>query len=80
MSTAEIREKLHLYIDAADDRKVEAMYTMVEDEIEGNYDHWDDEDFVEEMTNRENSYLDGTMKTYTLEESINRAKEALKNR
>ena len=80
MSTAEIREKLHLYIDAAEDRKVEAMYAMVEGEIEEKYDHWNDEEFVEEMTNRENAYLDGTMKTYALEESINRAKEALKNR
>ena len=30
MTTAAIREKLHEYINIADDKKVEAIYTMVE--------------------------------------------------
>jgi hypothetical protein len=34
MSTAEIRQKLFEYIRMADDRKVKAIYTIVESEIE----------------------------------------------
>lgn len=33
MSTETIRERLHEYIRYADDKKVNAIYTMVEDEI-----------------------------------------------
>lgn len=34
MSMSEIREKLIRYIRVADDKKVKAIYTMVEDEME----------------------------------------------
>ncbi len=33
MTIAAIREKLHDYINIADDKKVEAIYIMVEDEL-----------------------------------------------
>ena len=36
METVEIREKLHQYIDLADERKIEAIFIMLEDEI-GSY-------------------------------------------
>jgi len=52
MTTAAIREKLHDFINTADDRKVEAMYTLVENEIEDTYDHWEDEEFLAEMKKR----------------------------
>ena len=34
MTTATIRKKLHDYINIADDKKVKAIYTIVEDEME----------------------------------------------
>ena len=34
MSTSEIRQKLHNYLEVQDDKKVKALYTIVEDEIE----------------------------------------------
>jgi len=34
MTTATIRKKLHDYINIADDKKVEAIYTIVEDDLE----------------------------------------------
>jgi hypothetical protein len=37
MDTATIREQLHHYLDVADDRKIEAIYTMVEDEIQQSF-------------------------------------------
>jgi hypothetical protein len=78
MSTVDIRQKLHDYIDAAPDKKVEAIFTMVEDEIEEDYDHWEDEEFVAELQRREDNYLKGKSKTYTMEESLERARQAIK--
>ena len=34
MSTSEIRQKLHNYLEVQDDKKVKALYTIVEEEIE----------------------------------------------
>ncbi len=34
METSAIRNKLHEYIDIADERKLQAIYTILEDEIE----------------------------------------------
>lgn len=40
METNAIREKLHQYIDAADERKIQAIYIILEDEIvSDNYDN-----------------------------------------
>lgn len=34
MKTSVIRQKLHEYLESAEDKKIKAIYTMVEDEIE----------------------------------------------
>ncbi len=65
MDTVEIRQELHDYIESAPDKKVEAIYTMVEEGIEEPYDHWEDEEFVAELQRREDDYLTGEVKTYT---------------
>ena len=74
MKTADIRYKLHYYIETAQDKKLKAIFAMAEDEIEETYDHWNDEKFVAELQRRENAYLNGTSKTVTLPQSVNRAK------
>jgi predicted transcriptional regulator len=33
MSTADIRKKLHQYIDESEEKKIHAIYTLLEDEI-----------------------------------------------
>ena len=35
MNTTELRHKLHNYLEVAEPQKIKAIYTMVEDEIEG---------------------------------------------
>ena len=50
---------------------------MVEDEIEANYNHWNDEHFVAGLEVREQSFLNGTAKTYTLTEAPTNAREAI---
>ncbi|RZA03335.1 MAG: hypothetical protein EOP47_03255 [Sphingobacteriaceae bacterium] len=68
MTTAAIREKLHEYINIADDKKVEAIYTMVEDEIINTTDIWEDEVFLNELDRRMEELKSGKVKPVTLEE------------
>lgn len=79
METAELKDKLHHYIENAKDEKLQAIFSMVKDEIASTYNHWDDENFIAELMERERSYLNGTSKTYTKEETASRAREAVKN-
>ena len=56
MSTETIRERLHEYIRFADDKKVEAIYTMVESEIQEELDLWEDSAFLNELKDRLDEY------------------------
>ncbi len=78
MKTEDIRQKLHHYIETAEDKKVKAIFTMVEDEIEETFNHWNDEKFINEVQRREDRYLDGTSKTFTLKQSVGRARHTIK--
>lgn len=68
MTTAAIREKLHEYINFADDKKVKAIYTMVEEEIIERLDLWEDQAFVKELDKRMADLESGKIKCSTLEE------------
>jgi len=68
MSTATIRERLFEYIRFADDKKVQAIYTMVEDEIIEKLDLWKDKDFVAELDRRIEELESGKVKGVTMEE------------
>ncbi len=39
MDTAELRQKLHHYIENAEEKKLQAIFSMVEVEIEEAYNH-----------------------------------------
>jgi len=51
---------------------------MVEDEIESKANDWD-EDFVKELERRSKSFVDGTAKTYTWEETKQAAIDKVKS-
>jgi hypothetical protein len=78
MSTSEIREKLIRYMRVADDKKVKAIYTMVEDEMDTSANEWD-EDFIKELERRSKSIANGTAKTYSWEETRAAARQRLKS-
>lgn len=49
MDTPQIRERLQEYIRCADDKKVQAIYTMFENEIADLLNLWENKAFVEEL-------------------------------
>lgn len=77
METIELRNKLHHYIKNAQEKKLQAIFTMIEDEIKETYNHWNDEDFVNKLQQKEQAYSTGKSKTYTANESAFRAYEAV---
>ena len=58
MNTTNIRQQLHGYLEVADDKKINAIYTMVEDEIKETIVEYTVE-FKSELENRVNYYLKG---------------------
>ena len=58
MNTTSIRQQLHGYLEIADDKKLNAIYTMVEDEIKETIVEYSTE-FKIELDNRVNYYLNG---------------------
>lgn len=78
MTTTTIRQKLHHYIETAQDKKIKAIFAIVEDDIEETYDHWNDDAFVAELKRRESSYIEGTSKTYSLEQIVKKTNQGLK--
>lgn len=79
MNTSDIREKLVDYLQVADEEKIKAIYTMLEDEINTPLNDWD-ENFVNELERRSKSITNGTAKTYSWEETKEAAKKRLKSK
>ncbi len=78
MGAVAIREKLQNYIRKADDKKVKAIYTMVENDIELNYRWWKDEALIKELADDVKAIKAKKQRTFTLEavqEKINRRRK-----
>jgi len=68
MTTAAIREKLHEYIRVADDKKLKAIYTILENEIEEETEWWKNNALINELDKEYEAWRKGDAKGYTLEE------------
>ena len=68
MTITAIREKLQDYIKTADDKKIKAIFTLVESDMQKKRNWWEDKDFVAELDDRVKRYEDGTDKGFTFEE------------
>ncbi len=73
-STSPLRNKLHQYIDVADEEKLKAIYTLLEDEIDWGYVNED----IEIFHQRRKNHLAGVSKSYTAEESIKAVRDQKK--
>lgn len=79
MTTAAVREKLYDYIRVADEKKLKAIYTMLEDEINEEVEWWKDNVFVKELDRRYAAWATGKEKAFTLAE-VDSSIEQLKKR
>jgi putative addiction module component (TIGR02574 family) len=75
MTTETIRKRLHDYIENAQDKKLKAIYKIVEDEIEGTLLN---EEQIAELDRRVAEYESGKVKGLTWEEVKNQAKKSLR--
>ncbi|MGN6603778.1 MAG: hypothetical protein ACTHK8_15085 [Ginsengibacter sp.] len=66
MNTATIRERLHDYIRVADEKKIKAIYTMLEDTINEEVKWWKDNGIVNEFQERYDAWDKGKEKGYTM--------------
>ena len=59
MNTATIRKKLYEYIRVADDRKVRAIYTIIENDVIEPYEWWNDNELLTELDHRSEQIRSG---------------------
>ena len=77
MDSSAIRQQLHNYLEVADDKKIKAIYTMVEEAIaESAVDYT--AEYKSELDRRYAAYLDGSELPITAAESKNRINNLLK--
>lgn len=78
MTTSAIRQKLHNYLEVADDKKIKAIYVMMEQAIEESAVEYSEE-FKKELDSRFASYKNGKAKMLTAAESKKRIQKLLKS-
>lgn len=78
MNSAAIRQKLHSYLEVADDKKVKAIYAIMEAEIEESAIVYTEE-FKKELDERYAAYKSGRAKMITSLESKKRVQKILKS-
>jgi hypothetical protein len=69
METVQIKETLHEYIDTADDKKLEAIYTILKDSIDPDFKYNEDE--LAEIYARRNEYKKNEAETMVAEDFVN---------
>jgi hypothetical protein len=79
MTTATIRQKLHNYLEVADDKKVRAIYTMMETEVESEMITFTDE-LKSTLDQRFSDVKNGNVELVSEEESKQRIYDILASR
>ena len=78
MSSAQIRQRLHDYIDIAEDKKLKAIYTLLHDGIDGGYQLTEEQ--KAELDRRLHDYKNGIGRNYCWDETVAIVDQALLNR
>jgi putative addiction module component (TIGR02574 family) len=78
MTTASIKQRLHEYIESAEDKKLKAIYTLLEDDIEDEHQLTDEQ--KAELDRRLYNYQNGIGKNYTWEETVVHIDQELQKR
>ena len=78
MNTATIRQQLHNYLEVADDKKINALYTIIEKEIyETEFEF--PQELKSELDKRYAGYKSGTAKMVTASQSKKRIEKIIKD-
>lgn len=67
-ASSSLRDKLYDYIRVADDKKLHAIYSLLENEIADTKEWWKDRQFVAELDGRHDAMEKGTDKGFTVEQ------------
>ncbi|WP_428328576.1 hypothetical protein [Mucilaginibacter sp.] len=78
MRTTQIRQQLHDYIDSAEDKKLKAIYTLLESEFPGDYKLSTEQ--KKELDKRADDHKLGIGKIFTWDETVAIAQQALADR
>jgi len=78
MRTAQIRQQLHEYIDSAEDKKLKAIYILLEDDLTDGFALTPEQ--KKELDRRYDNYQNGIGKTYNWEEAVAITDKALADR
>lgn len=76
MNTSALRQQLHQYIDDVDDKKIEAIFTVLQPDINKQSSYTDEE--LKMFYERREKYLSGNSSTYTAEEAHNYIRQSRK--
>jgi len=68
MDTLIIRQKLYDYIRFADDKKVEAMYSSIKEDVNTPYEWWKDDELIAELDRRSADLASGKDKGVSWDE------------
>jgi hypothetical protein len=69
MPALTLREKLYEYIRVADEKKLKAIYMILEDEVEEAAAWWKNKSFISELDKRYKAWERGTEKGYSVSEA-----------
>jgi hypothetical protein len=78
MRTTQIKQKLHEYIESAEDKKLKAIYTLLENDIADEFTLAAEQE--KELDRRYDNYQNGIGKMYTWEEAVAITDKALADR
>lgn len=76
MTSSAVRQRLHEYIRFADDKKVKAIYTIIEEEANQKHDIWT-RAFLKEMNHRSKELKSGKVKGIAWAEVMKKSKALL---
>ena len=76
MNTNAMREKLHSFLEVANDKKIKTIYSMIEAEIEDSSEDYSAE-LKAELDNRQENYASNKSKIITSQESKKRIQTIL---
>ena len=78
MGTIQLRQRLHNYLEVANDKKLKALYAIMEEDINEAAVLYTD-DFKKELDSRQAAYKTGNEKVVSVAESKKRIKAILKS-